>query len=664
MKLPVTLKMPDKLKKLLQTLNQAEVWNKLKSFKKYAMKFQPRKYGSRVYLGMIFVGLGLCVIWSAVLFIFLLSLGYGKDGILALGAAVASILACVLFYIAADKLLLGYPSPQFRYFVFAFFAVGIFTVIAIHTPYSPAHDSYDMSGFLSQVLRGENFSPYARAYLSFTATNKITLFLYAPWVKHFQSVKLGTQVFNFLLMLSAIFLLSGSAWRMFGERAGEIALLVLIPFAPYLMLTGPYIYPPSIFISALAMFLYQGRTQVSKIFAYIAFGILYILRPTALGFMFVYVTVYGVLSWKNRKVRWRSIENLALLFVFCVLVNTAAGGWMHSSGQYPYPNLTTSAKAWTMELGTRMQGTETGKCTYSAYGKYFDNISTQFHRLWEIYAQGNSEDVDQIKFLHKQIDKEIKWRTKTTVLDSPQHLWQFLTTKYKNLFGDEYKPYYYMTNISGENFGRNLSRNYERRYFLYENILLVCVAGGTAAVCGAAGYTLWKRRRISDYLRKAIALAAGITAVFVIFILMTEVGKRLVFDVFTPILLLICYMTVAFTQFLQKKARPEKQMVIVPGAAVIAFGLVIGVQSAYGVYDMKELRDTRIEYVGRQIRLIFPEPIKGCYRIWEEDEEGGRTQFLQGKTEIMLNAGKYDRKEIELQLPNGDLYVITNLREY
>lgn len=613
---------------------------------------------------IVFAGLAAGVIWSVVLFVFLI--GNTNDGAIALCSALMSFFACALFYIAVNALLKNYPSPQLRYFIFAVFAVAIYSFVALRTPYSPAHDSYDMSGFLSQVLKGEGFSPYARAYLSFTATNKITLFIYSPMVLKLQSVQDGTQALNYIFILAAMFLISGSAWRMFGEKAGELSMLVMIPFVPYIMLTGPYIYPPSIFISALAMFFYQGKKPLSKITAYIAFGILYILRPTALGFMIVYLIVYGILSWKNKKTRFKVIESISLLFVFCVLVNTAAGSWLYSSGRYPYPKLVTSARPWTSELGTRMQGTETGKCTYSAYSKYFDSVSTQFHRLWELYERGNSEDIEQIEFIHKQIDKEIKWRTKNTVLDSSAHIREFIFTKYKNLFGDEYKPYYYMTNISSDDFGKNLSKNYERRYFMYENIMLICVSGGTAAICMLAAYMLFRRKRIPDELRKAIALAAGIIAVFIVFILMTEVGKRLIFDVFTPMLLLICYIGALITRVIQYKVQPKR----VSAAAVFLSASMIfagGVQWLYNLHNMSEMRDVRIQYVNRHIRLVFPKEVRGFYRIWEEDKDApgeGKTQFLQGKTSVILNAGKFDRNEIELRLPNGDIYMITNLREY
>lgn len=605
-----------------------------------------------------------CGVWFLILAVFMSTL---EDGLHAVFSSVLCMGGAVAFYLAADKLILHLPPllQKRRFWLFFLVLTVIYTVFSLKTPYSPAHDSYDMTGFLNQLLNGDGFSGYARAYLSFTATNKLTLFIYYPFVWLFQSVKTGTQVLNFLLILSSLYFISGSMSKMFGKIFGEISLFVALPFVPYLMLTGPYIYPPSIFIASLALYLYHCKPLTAKIFGYICFGFLFIIRPTALGFMIVYITIYTFLCVKSKNRVFYTLERLTLLFVFCILVKSIFGMTMFYTGWYPYPNLKTSAMMWTAELGTRMQGEETGKCTYSGYSKKFDEVSWDFYRLWNIYSRENPDDVKTIDYIHDNIKENIIARTKSTVLDTSEHFNYFIKTKYKNLFANEYKPYYYMTNITSKNFGENLSKNYEKRYFLYENILLITFSLSALTAVGIAFYQLIRKKKLNPHIKHALSLAVGVMAVFVVFVLFTEVGKRLIFDVFTPMLMLICYIGGVIVQTTDKHF-PSKSYKFTDICTIVAISLTLGVYYFYNYNNIDEFKNVKVQYVNRHIRLVFPKEVTGDYRIWEENDSefGGRNIFLKGKTEITLEAQKFDKKEIELRLPNGELYMITNLKEY
>ena len=120
--------------------------------------------------------------------------------------------AVVLFYVLLDAGMKRLRQRN-RYIVLALLLLGVCITMAVVTPYSPGHDSYEMANFLQMLLEGKS-SEYSRAYLTAYATNKMVVWMYFPLVKLFGSVETGTRIFNMLLM-AAVCCLWGQAAKSF-----------------------------------------------------------------------------------------------------------------------------------------------------------------------------------------------------------------------------------------------------------------------------------------------------------------------------------------------------------------------------------------------------------------------------------------------------------------
>lgn len=609
------------------------------------------------------------IIWSAGLAIFLLFNNGNESGGQSLIASILAIVSAACFYIVGDKVLKKISlSDKKRFIILIIAEIVIFTLIAIKVPYSPSYDSYDMTAFLSQMLRGTT-SGYAQAYLSFTVTNKLVKFIYSPYVWIFKNVKIGVQVTNYILILVSLLCINGSVYRIYGKKAGEMSTILLLPFIPYVMLTGPYIYPPAICISSMALFFITGKDILSKVLSYTMCGVLYIIRPTALGALLVYMALYMIISRGGVMKIFYQLENIIFVLAFCIVIKFVLGGVLYTNRLHQYPDLTTSAMIWTAEVGTRLQAEKTGKSTYSGYDvKPFDKISSDFRALWNIYKLNDEKHTKLIEGMNSEIKAQIWERAKSTILSDSETMKFYLTMKYKNLFGDEDKPYYYTDNIANEEFSQNLYKNYTKRYFLYENMLLLTFTTACIFVCILVIFSIIKQRYISKYIYHSIGLMTGVMMMFMLFIIITETGKRLMFDVYTPIAVCTCGTLGVICEKIRKNFAYKfgdvvhKNKTIPILLSVAAVTAMCGVQYIYSLNNIKPFKNCRVYYDYDGIKLVFAQMVtESGYRIWEVN---GQTTHLEGEKIVELNAAFNDRNKLELQIPNGDIYIITNMREY
>jgi hypothetical protein len=558
---------------------------------------------------------------------------------------------CPVAAAAAARALWAKIPSQFRRIVLYSGAVSVLFLFVACAPFSPSHDSYDMMGFLEQALAGNGYTGYARAYLSFTATNRIAMFFYLPSVFLFQSVELGVRVSHFMLLSGSILLLAESCRSVFSEAAGETAVYVLLAFCPYVLLVGPYIYLPAIFLSALAFYLLHHKGIFFKAAGVLSCGLLYVLRPLALGWILLELLF---LFWTGHyKHRFLSgIGVVAGILVSCVLFHGVFAALLYHTGLYPYKGLQTSAGLWTLELGTRWQGEETGTCTYSGYSEPgFDQVSKDFHTLWQLYEKSDMQDIEQIKHLQTQIKEQILQRSQQTILADVPSFWSFLKLKFTNYFADAYRPYYYIPNINSPDISRELESHYEKQYFLYENMLLT--AFYTAALGTLAHYFARPEKQ-----KQLLGLLMGVFATVGISIVATEVGKRLLFDAFVPMVLVLCAQAGNALQQLQQKL-PGKTRRVAGGGMALTLLLTIGIQGAYHQYRFPIFRGSRFEISGERIVLRLKKTAGEHLLV----QQGETVQDFYGKQELAFeNKPGNDTHFLRFQFPDGEEYTVAKLR--
>lgn len=598
---------------------------------------------------------GACLVWNFILFLFLISTESGS------AAALCSLFAAAgggLFYTAvrtvSDKY---FPIDlQKRRIIFTLGTLFICFAVMINTPYSPAHDSHDMSVFLSTFVRRTTLSDYADKYLSFYGTNRICMYFYKPFVLLFDNVRIGSTVANTIFLLTSVFCISDIIYKKFDVRTGEISLFILPAFVPYMMMSGPYIYPPSIFLSSIALCLYFSYSKRIKLLSAVFFGILMLMRPTSAMFWIIFVTAQLIIKRASNIVTRICFAIVLILISICT--KSVISEIMYSCGAYPYPQFTNSAMQWTLELGLRPQGLETGKCTYSAIsGQPFDEISSVFHDLWEAYDGADDNETYRIHCLNKKLNTMIAERTKNTVLSDFKSLSNHIKTKYKNMFSDEYKAYYYAVNISDGDFENNIYKNYEWRYFLSENVILISFAFSCIFLCAVTIIRLLKNKRYSAAL---LSMALSSMAVLCGFVLLTEVGKRLIFDLYVPMCIVICTVYSHLLNILRTKTEKSTLNLCICGGTGIL--LVCIVQLFYSLYNVQPFKDCMRSYSKNDyVTITLKKPVENDgYALWYPE---GRDVMLKGRQNIVFPLKKNDRQNVELTLPNGQIIIITNYEQ-
>ena len=120
---------------------------------------------------------GMCLLWNLILFLFLVSSDSGASAVI---CAAAGILGSGFMYMSVRALSDRFfqLNAQKRRIIFTLGAFAVCLAVMLNTPYSPAHDSHDMSAFLSTFLRDTTLSDYADKYLSFYGTNRICMYFY------------------------------------------------------------------------------------------------------------------------------------------------------------------------------------------------------------------------------------------------------------------------------------------------------------------------------------------------------------------------------------------------------------------------------------------------------------------------------------------------------
>ncbi len=408
-------------------------------------------------------------------------------------------------------------------------SAAILILGAVFTPYSPCHDSLDLHNALYNVLNNKEIDTFYRAYMNFWINNKLTVYCYIPFVKLFGSVETGVRVLNGVLNAGAVFFAAGAVKNIVKNSRFERALFIISFLSPFLLMSGPYIYLPALFLAAGAVFFITLNKRAALVPFFICSSLLFILRPTCFGFILVFVTAGAFFKIKDKKDFLKGLIVLFLTIILAFLCKNAVGYTLNKTGTHKYPSMHNGAFLWTTELGTRLNGKKTGTCFYMFFDKDddFDEIQNDFNGLWLKYYEDEfykTNKYEEIKEEQKIIGEKILRRTLNAgFADTVKRL----SLKTINFYRNMYIPYFYKQNVNSGNF--KIWKNYDKKYFDYMNIILLLF------FFGAVKNAVRVFKRGADGTVTALILSA--VAVNVVLILFTEVAKRYMFDFFTPMVI-------------------------------------------------------------------------------------------------------------------------------
>lgn len=578
----------------------------------------------------------ICGAFSAMcvfLILFMHIVVYGKNGLLKIFLDIVASGGLILLFISVKALTLRF-SGRITQIVLISASLIIMIYGVISTPYNPCHDALDLHNILNYMLDREK-SVYYETYMNFWINNKLTAYCYLPFVLMLKNVTAGVRFLNGILLIGSVLLIYFSICRL-TKLCGETILFILSLTAPYMLAAGPYIYLPSIFLSAAALFFFSLSNKKGKALFFVFTAMSFVLRPTCAGFILAFFTLYLIFCAKNKYMK--NILYIIFALFICFSLKTVTGHLLYKTGAHIYPSMQNSAAIWTFELGTRPNGIKTGTCSYTPFSDIEnpDSIQRDFNTLWNYYynyAELGTNSYSKISEFQKKLRQKIINRT--TRLNSVQSVKQLLY-KSGNLFGNIYIPYYYRANINDTDI--DISDNLNSKYFLYQNSLLLIFF-----VCMIVNMIRVLRGR--DF-SNGIITAAGLSAfsVIIILLLLTEVSKKYMFDFFVP-MVMVAAVTFA-GQPLHKNTAAMLAMITAAAAALI-------IQMKSCKIPIFHNAETRLLKSGESCTLIIDMEEK-CTEDYFIKTYSGEYISLNGKQSVVIHFPDNCFNAFTLFMPNGD----------
>ena len=136
---------------------------------------------------------------------------------------------------------------------------------------------------------------------------------------------------------------------------------------------------------------------------------LVIYPPTALGAIIAFLVCRAIAYGFGNAQCKHMLLSAVLIICISIPAKAAVGTVMYKTGLHLMPKLNSPAGIWTVELGTRPLGKDTGTCSYSPYNQNddFDEIQSLFSELWKEYYY--CEEIHKEGYATvKQTEDEIK----------------------------------------------------------------------------------------------------------------------------------------------------------------------------------------------------------------------------------------------------------------
>jgi hypothetical protein len=462
-------------------------------------------------------------------------------------------------------------------FIFVAILSGIY--IFIQTFIIPFSPSQDANTIYSALQNGGTLTGDMQNYFNFFANNKIVMYIYLAFSKIIGDVVVSIKILNFILLYSTCILSAFLVQRLYTKSNKYITLFLCTIFIPYGLLTIPYVYQITIFITTLVLYLYTFNNIYSKIISILLTSILYILRPTTLILVLVLIFFYGIYDIKNKKKCYiRFIHILLILFVG-ILVKIGLGQLLYSSNINIYPNITSPIIVWTQYVGTSYDCNNvsvTGRWLHSPADllNESDKLEKSFNKLWNDVGT-NSISYEEYKKETEQLNTQIWERFRYSVLADPMYFLSYVSNKFCNLYNDSLSLYLYNPVIYNDTLMNELEYGYQEKYNLLHNSYMYIYI--LLSFIFLVKLSVRNKNNILDkdaYIN--IALMFAIFLISLIYIAMLEVSKRYTMDLYIPMLLVISYLINAFLKNIEIKFKDIKQKYINIYLLVIILSSIFG----------------------------------------------------------------------------------------
>ena len=359
-----------------------------------------------------------------------------------------------------------------------------------------------------------------------------------------------------------------------------------------------------------------------------------------------------------------TVLKTALMLFVCFVTQWYIGKVMFLTGTHLFNNLESSMFLWTLDVSTRDEGNLTGLNNHNpsmmSDDEIKDEVLRDFHALWSCYANPE-ENYNEIINRKNNISENLKERIKFEILNNKESFSLYTKRKFTNYYRDYYKPYFYTLNINSPEASKLLFKNYDYKYFLYENVLLILfyftAAVGSLFTC--INMYVRKTRRRSGI--NALILFFGVICTSITSILLTEVGKRLIFDSFVPMFIVMSInLTNMCDIFKSNKKKQKGFLTLLPGivAATIGIGGIYTLNEESSIEFFKDCAVTINEH--RDVRIKLKNPISEKGYIFSK----GSTEFcdMKGMSELNVEYMSDDYLALPsyfcITLPNGQpIYV-------
>lgn len=561
---------------------------------------------------------------------------------------------CILLYLNESSIgtTLIFSACVAAAFVFINFFVGCFSkktgnIILISasllmllywiitTPYSPCHDSLDLHNLLNYMLHhGNNMFEgiYIKTYMNVFINNKFVIYFYLPFVHLFKNAELGIRFLNGALLIGTVFFTASASKKLLKKDCFAILFFMLSLVAPVMLLSGPYIYLQSLFISAFALYCYESENKIFRVLFFILAAVLYVLRPTCFGFLLVFATLDTIFRFEDKKELIKKAVSLVLTVVVCFAFKSVLGVALYKTGLHPYPNMQNSGGIWAIELGTRTNGEQTGKCFYTMFEEQKDNvddIQKDFFSLWKYYRQDVVEGTDNYNNI-VNLQNTLKQKIINRTLDqTPSEVLEHLYLKSVNFYKDAYIPYYYKANLNDENM--KMYKDYDKKYFAYFNMIFLLFF-----ICMIINFirVITNRDKNGGVIT---SLGISVIAVNIVFLVIAEVQKKYMFDFFIPMVMCMT-MTFAF----DFKQRTKKGV-----TALMLAGLIAAFSFNESLYDIKIFKGAKTNLFVNDEESTFNVKLKKtCFdeKYYILTNHNDEKMYLCGENEFSLTfpTGSFD----------------------
>ncbi|MDR0812736.1 MAG: hypothetical protein LBO63_01845 [Oscillospiraceae bacterium] len=431
-------------------------------------------------------------------------------------------------------------------------------------PFSPAFDVFENASWLSHLRDGFSTEGIWKTQFNWAVTNKVSMLIYTVFSLPFSNLHVFLKIFNTLLGFGTAIFTAFAVGSLVGKEKTGKALIITSLCYPFIVLTGSYVYNLAIFFGALSLFLYLRKSLAARLCFVLPTAVLIIIRPTAAVFVLVYCGL-DMLRLLFKKKKWLlNLGMIAGVFLVAACLKLILGGVLYNAELHPYPKLTDAAGIWTLNVGTRYLGSDSGRYLESDNdtSNPTDDAFRDVFILRSVLERNDPADYEEVVALKKQVTDDVIARAIENYWFHPKTIAKFLVYKTRNLYGGPI--YMYAPNYTNPSAARELAVNLGADATLMYMALLT-------VFFGACIFYIFRRRDLEE-----LFLAGGAWVTIAVLILLTEVSLRYLLDIFVPISAVAALLVLKLADMVPEKvsARVRHKRLVHGAAATVAALLV------------------------------------------------------------------------------------------